>query len=51
VQAGNSGFYLRVIQQGELQAGDAVRIMPGKRETSLAHINERRLKGRQRDLF
>ena len=51
VQAGNSGFYLRVIEAGTLQAGDSVRIMPGKRETSLAQINERRLKGRQRDLF
>jgi len=51
VQAGNSGFYLRVIETGTLQAGDAVRIVPGKRETSLAQINERRLKGRQRDLF
>ena len=51
LQAGNSGFYLRVIETGGLQAGDAVRIVPGKRETSLAQVNERRLKGRQRDLF
>jgi len=51
LQAGCSGFYLRVIETGELQAGDAVRLIPGKRETSLAQINERRLKGRQRDLF
>jgi MOSC domain-containing protein YiiM len=51
VQAGNSGFYLRVIEAGELQAGDEITVTPGKRETSLAQINERRLKGRQRDLF
>lgn len=51
LQAGCSGFYLRVIETGELEAGDAVRLIPGKRETSLAQVNERRLKGRQRDLF
>lgn len=51
IQAGNSGFYLRVIEAGALQAGDVVTITPGKRETSLAQINERRLKGQQRDLF
>lgn len=51
LQAGCSGFYLRVVETGELEAGDAVRLIPGKRETSLAQVNERRLKGRQRDLF
>lgn len=51
VQAGNSGFYLRVIETGELQAGDAVALIAGPRETSLAQINERRRTGRQRDLF
>lgn len=51
LQAGFSGFYLRVIETGTLAAGDAVRLIPGKRDTSLAQVNERRLKGRQRDLF
>lgn len=51
VQAGNSGFYLRVVETGELQAGDEVILIPGPRETSLAQINERRRMGRQRDLF
>lgn len=51
LQAGCSGFYLRVIETGALQAGDAVTLIPGKRETSIAQVNERRLKGRQRDLF
>lgn len=51
VQAGNSGFYLRVVEAGELQAGDVVALTPGRRETSIVQINERRLKGRQRDLF
>jgi len=51
VQAGNSGFYLRVIVPGALAAGDAIALIAGPRETSIAQINERRLKGRQRDLF
>ena len=51
VQAGNSGFYLRVVEPGVLQAGDAVTLLPGPRQTSIAQINERRRTGRQRDLF
>lgn len=51
VQAGCSGFYLRVVQTGSLQAGDAVTLIPGPRATSVVQINERRRKGRQRDLF
>lgn len=51
LQAGNSGFYLRVIEPGELQAGDDVTLIPGTRETSLVQVNERRRMGRQRDLF
>lgn len=51
VQAGNSGFYLRVVQTGEVSAGDAITLVPGSRGTSLTEINERRRMGRQRDLF
>ncbi len=51
VQAGYSGFYLRVIETGELQSGDEVTLIAGPRETAVAQINERRRKGRQRDLF
>ncbi|HYD59641.1 MAG TPA: MOSC domain-containing protein [Noviherbaspirillum sp.] len=51
VQAGNSGFYLRVIEAGELQSGDVVTLIPGTREASVAQVNERRRIGRQRDLF
>ncbi|KRB94209.1 MOSC domain-containing protein [Noviherbaspirillum sp. Root189] len=51
VQAGNSGFYLRVIEPGAIAAGDAIVLSAGPRETSIVQINERRLKGRQRDLF
>jgi MOSC domain-containing protein YiiM len=51
VQSGASGFYLRVLQEGNLQAGDVVTIMPGPREISIVQINDQRRRGRQRDLF
>jgi MOSC domain-containing protein YiiM len=51
VQSGATGFYLRVLQEGELKAGDSIELSPGPREVSIAQINDRRRRGRQRDLF
>jgi len=51
LQSGYTGVYLKVIQTGELQAGQSILLVPGRRETSIAQINDRRLRGRQRDLF
>ncbi|RZI45044.1 MOSC domain-containing protein [Herbaspirillum sp. HC18] len=51
LQSGFTGFYLRVLETGEIAAGDAVHLIAGRRETPVAHINERRWKGRQNDLF
>lgn len=51
LQSGYSGVYLKVVQPAEVEAGMVLQLIPGKREVSLASINERRLKGRQRDLF
>ncbi len=51
LQSGYSGVYLKVIECGSLQAGDAIVLLPGPRQMSIASINDRRLKGRQRDLF
>ncbi len=51
LQSGYSGVYLKVVQPADVEAGMALQLIPGKREVSLASINERRLKGRQRDLF
>ncbi|WP_194722497.1 MOSC domain-containing protein [Noviherbaspirillum malthae] len=51
LQSGYSGFYLRVLETGEIAAGDAVELIAGPRETSIVQINERRRKGRQQDLF
>ena len=51
VQSGATGFYMRVIGEGILQAGDAITLVEGPREISIAQINGRRRTGRQRDLF
>ena len=51
LQSGYSGVYLKVLQAGILQAGDAIELIPGRREMSIASINDRRLRGRQRELF
>lgn len=51
IQSGYSGFYLRVIDTGSIEAGDAMTLMPGPREVALSWLNERRRKGRQEDLF
>jgi len=51
LQSGYTGVYLRVIQSGVLHAGEGIMLLPGQRELSIAQINDRRLKGRQRDLF
>jgi MOSC domain-containing protein YiiM len=50
-QSGFSGFYLRVLQEGGVQAGDTVTLIPGSRDLSIAKINEQRRKGHQQDLF
>jgi MOSC domain-containing protein YiiM len=51
LQSGYTGVYLRVIQSGELRADGGIMLLPGRRELSIAQINDRRLRGRQRDLF
>ncbi len=51
LQSGYSGVYLKVVQPADVEAGMSLQLIPGDREVSIASINERRLKGRQRDLF
>jgi MOSC domain-containing protein YiiM len=51
LQSGYSGFYLRVLKEGVIQAGDAVILKAGRRQTSIASINDQRRTGRQYDLF
>ena len=51
VQSGFSGFYLRVVQPGAIEAGQPIALVPGVRDVSIAQINAQRRRGRQRDLF
>lgn len=51
LQSGRSGVYLKVLERGMLEAGDAITLTAGRRDMSIASINDRRLKGRQRELF
>jgi MOSC domain-containing protein YiiM len=50
-QSGFSGFYLRVVQEGSVQAGDAIELTPGPRRISIDQINQQRRTGPQQDLF
>jgi hypothetical protein len=40
-----------VVESGNIAAGDSVALHAGRRELSIVQVNERRRKGRQRDLF
>ncbi len=51
VQGGFTGFYLRVVREGSLQADDAIRLIPGIRDVSIVQINDQRRRGRQHELF
>lgn len=51
LQSGFTGVYLRVIETGVISARQAIQLIPGVREVSIAQINGQRLRGRQRDLF
>lgn len=51
IQAGCTGFYLRVIEPGTLTAGQNIQLLSGRRQVSLTEIIERRRKGHQQDLF
>jgi len=51
LQSGFTGVYLKVMQQGSIEAKATITLLPGSREVSIADINGRRLRGRQRDLF
>lgn len=51
LQSGYTGVYLKVVETGEIEAQQAITLIPGVREMSIAEINDRRLRGRQYDLF
>ncbi|MBU3669349.1 MAG: MOSC domain-containing protein [Polynucleobacter sp.] len=52
LQSGYSGWYLRVLKTGQLQAGASITVIPGSRNTSIAQQNHNLLKSRnQKDLW
>ena len=51
LQSGYSGFYLRVLQEGSMQAGDTISLLPGPRRMTIAMLNDQRRSARQAELF
>jgi MOSC domain-containing protein YiiM len=51
LQSGYSGFYLRVLTEGRMQAGDSITLLPGLRRITIAALNDQRRSGRQAELF
>ena len=51
VQSGFTGFYLAVVRQGTLAAGDPIVVMPGDRVLSVAQSHAMKHRTRQRSLF
>ena len=51
LQSGYSGFYLKVLQEGYVTAGDAITVIAGPRKETVAAFNERRRTKHQPDLF
>lgn len=49
IQSGMSGFYLRVVHEGSIRAGDPISLTPGPREVSIARINEQRRRARRQE--
>lgn len=47
LQSGYSGVYLKVLATGSIKAGDAITLLPGVREVSIASINDRHRKARR----
>jgi len=51
LQSGRTGFFLRVLKEGTISAGDAITLIAGPRKQSIQAINEQRRNGPQQDLF
>ncbi len=51
LQSGHSGFYLRVLQDGSMQAGDTITLIAGPRRMTIAMLNDQRRSARQAELF
>ena len=51
VQSGYTGFYLEVLQTGQLRAGDAIRLIAGARELTVEDMHRLITRGKQRTLL
>ena len=51
LQSGATGFFLRVLKEGTISAGDAITLITGPRKLTIQQINEQRRNGPQQDLF
>jgi len=50
-QSGATGFYLQMVQTGQIRAGDAIALVAGPRRVSIAQLNAQRYDKGQRELF
>lgn len=51
LQSGATGFFLRVLKEGSISAGDAITLIAGPRQQTIQAINEQYRNGPQQDLF
>lgn len=51
LQGGYTGFYLKVLREGSVAVEDAIHVIAGPREETVAAFNERHRTKRQPDLF
>ncbi len=51
LQSGATGFFLRVLKEGNIRAGDAVSLIAGPRQQTIRQMSDARTKGSQFDLF
>ena len=51
VQSGYTGFYLEVMQEGLLRAGDEIQLVPGDRHMRVEELHRMNTRSKQRKLF
>lgn len=51
LQSGATGFFLRVLKEGNIRAGDVLTLIAGPRRQTIRQMNDARTKGAQFDLF
>lgn len=51
LQSGATGFFLRVLKEGNISAGDAITLIAGPRKQTIRQMNDARCNGPQFDLF